>query len=121
MVDSLGLVWLGLAEDGCFNQVRSGTGQGKERRQKVRSLSHVRLFVTPWTVCSLPCSSVHGIFPDKNTGVGFHFLLQGNLLDPGIEPKFPEFQADSLPSEPPGKVRGGWVLVFFCLFVWFLF
>ena len=28
---------------------------------KVKSLSHVRLFSTPWTVCSLPGSSVHGI------------------------------------------------------------
>ena len=26
--------------------------------------------------CSLPCSSIHGIFPGKNTGVGCHFLLQ---------------------------------------------
>ena len=25
-------------------------------------------------------------FPGKNTGVGGHFLLQGNLPDPGIEP-----------------------------------
>ena len=29
---------------------------------KVKSLSRVRLFVTPWTACSLPGSSVHGIF-----------------------------------------------------------
>ena len=35
---------------------------------------------------SLPVSSVHGIFPGKNTRVGCHFLLQGNLPDPGIEP-----------------------------------
>ena len=27
--------------------------------------------------CSLPGSSVHGIFPHKNTEVVFHFLLQG--------------------------------------------
>ena len=27
--------------------------------------------------CSLPGSSVHGIFPGKSTGVGCHFLLQG--------------------------------------------
>ena len=29
---------------------------------KVKSPSHVRLFATPWTACSLPGSSVHGIF-----------------------------------------------------------
>ena len=34
----------------------------------------------------LPGSSSHGIFPGKNTGVGCHFLLQGNLPDPGTEP-----------------------------------
>ena len=27
----------------------------------------------------------------------------GNLPDPGIEPKSPALQVDSLPSEPPGK------------------
>ena len=27
--------------------------------------------------CSLPGSSIHGIFPAKTTGVGCHFLLQG--------------------------------------------
>ena len=29
---------------------------------KVKSLSHVWLFATPWTDCSLPGSSIHGIF-----------------------------------------------------------
>ena len=33
---------------------------------------------------SPPGSSVHGIL-DKNTGVGGHFLFQGNLPDPGIK------------------------------------
>ena len=35
-------------------------------------------------------------FPGKNTGGGCHFLLQGNLPDPGIEPVSPTLQADSL-------------------------
>ena len=35
--------------------------------------------------CSLPGFSVHGDFPGKNTGRGCHFLLQGNLPDPGIK------------------------------------
>ena len=30
--------------------------------KKVKSLSHRQLFVTPWTACSLPGSSIHGIF-----------------------------------------------------------
>ena len=52
-------------------------------------------------------SSVHGIdSPSKNTGVSWHFLLQGNLPDPGIKVTSsvsPALQADSLPAEPSGK------------------
>jgi len=33
--------------------------------------------------CSLPGSSVHGDFPGKNTGVGFHALLQKAILGLG--------------------------------------
>ena len=43
--------------------------------------------------------------PGKKTGVGGHFLLQGDLPDPGIEPGSSELQADSLPSEPQGKPK----------------
>ena len=40
--------------------------------EKAKSLSHVRLFATPWTARLLrPWDS-----PGKNTGVGCHFLLQ---------------------------------------------
>ena len=31
--------------------------------------------------------------------------LQGNLPDPGIEPRSPALQADSLPVEPQGKPK----------------
>jgi len=41
-------------------------------------------------------------FPDKNTGVGCHSLLQ-DVSDPGIKPRSLALKADSLPSEPPGK------------------
>ena len=53
--------------------------------------------------CSPPGSPVHGDAPGKNNGVGCHALLQGNLPDPGIEPRSPALQAHILPSEPPGK------------------
>ena len=36
----------------------------------------------------------------KTIGVGSHSLLQGNLPNPGIVPKSPTLQADSLPTEP---------------------
>ena len=41
--------------------------------------------------------------PGQNTGWGSPSLLQGNLPNPGIERRSLALQADSLPSEPPGK------------------
>ena len=54
-------------------------------------------FVTPWTVVLL-CPWK---FPGKNTRAGCNSLLQGIFLAQGS----PALQADSLPSEPPGKLR----------------
>ena len=59
-------------------------------------LSHVQLFGDPMD-CSLPGSSVHGIFSGKNTAVGCHFLLQGVFLMQGSNPRLLHWQADSLP------------------------
>ena len=39
--------------------------------------------------CSLPGSSVHGIFPGKNTGVGCYFLLQEIFPTQGLNPGLP--------------------------------
>ena len=50
--------------------------------------------------------------PRKNTGVGCHSLLQGDLPDPGTDLRSSALQADSLPSEPPGKPT---VTSFFCI------
>ena len=50
----------------------------KERlKVKVKSLSHVRLFATPWTVAYQAPPSL-GF--SKNTGVGCHFLLRGGSV-----------------------------------------
>ena len=49
----------------------------------VELLSRVQLCDSNY---SPPGSSIHGISPDKNTGVGCHFLLQENLPDLGIKP-----------------------------------
>ena len=46
--------------------------------------------------------------PQGNTGVGSLFLLQWNLLDPGIKPESPALQADSLPTERSGKPSKCW-------------
>ena len=52
--------------------------------------------------CSPPACFVHVDSPGKNTG-GLHALLQGDLPNPGIEPRSLTLQVDSLLSEPPGK------------------
>ena len=36
---------------------------------------------------------------------GYPFASPGDLSDPGIEPGSAALQADSLPSEPPGKTK----------------
>ena len=49
--------------------------------------------------CSPPGSSVHDIFPGKNTGVSCYFLLQGIFPTPGLKPSLPclqHWQMDSL-------------------------
>ena len=56
--------------------------------------------------CSLPGSFVHEDSPGKNTGVELQFPPPGYLPNPGIKPRPPTLQADSLPSELPGKAHG---------------
>ena len=63
----------------------------------VHTLSHLQLFVTPWTVCSPPRSSVHGDSPGKKTAVGCHFHLHGIFPTQGWNPRLLPWQADSLP------------------------
>ena len=46
----------------------------------------------------------HGDSPGKNTGVGCLCPSPGDLPNPGIKPRSPAMEADSLPSEPPGKL-----------------
>ena len=69
----------------------------------MKSLSCVRLFATPWTVAYRAPPSMG--FSRQGYWSG-NFLLQGNLPDPGIEPRSPTLQADTLPSEPPGSQEG---------------
>ena len=68
---------------------------------KVKSLSHVRLSVTPWTVaCQAPRSM--GFFQARVLEWVAIFFSRG-LPNPGIKPGSPALQADVLPSESPGK------------------
>ena len=54
--------------------------------------------------CSLTGSSVHGDPPGKNRS-GLLCPSPGELPNPGVEPRCPPLQADSLPTEPPGKPK----------------
>ena len=57
--------------------------------------------MTPWTVdCQAPLSMG---FSRQEYLSGLPFPSPGGLPDPGIEPRSPAFQADSLPPEPPGN------------------
>ena len=67
-----------------------------------QSLSRVQLCATPWTAARQVPLSMDS--PGKNTGVGCHFPSPGDLPDPGIEPRSPALQADSLSSEPSEKL-----------------
>ena len=68
---------------------------------KVKSLSRVRLFVTPWTVAYQAPLSMR--FSRQEYWSGLLFPSPGDLPDPGIEPGSPELESDALTSEPPGK------------------
>ena len=55
-------------------------------------LSHVQPFATPWAVAQQ--STWHMGFPGKDTGVGYHFLIQGICLDQGSNPCLLQWQVD---------------------------
>ena len=66
---------------------------------KVKSLSHVQLFVTPWTVAYQAPQSME--FSKQEYWSGLPFPSPGDLPNLGIEPGSPALQADTLLSEPP--------------------
>ena len=60
---------------------------------KVKSLSHVRLFATPWTVAHQAPPSME--FSRQEYSSGLPFPSPGDLPNAGIEPGSPAWQADS--------------------------
>ena len=71
-------------------------------RKKVKSLSRIRLFATPWTVAYQPPLSMG--FSRQECWSRLPFPSPGDFPNPGIEPGSPALEADALPSEPPGKL-----------------
>ena len=71
---------------------------------EAKSLSHVRLFATGWTVAYQASLSMG--FSRQEYWSGLPLPSPGDLPDPGIEPGSPASEADALTSEPPGNSLG---------------
>ena len=69
---------------------------------KVKSLSGIQLFATPWTVAYQAPPSMG--FSRQEYWSGLPFTSPGDLPNPGIEPRSSASQADALPPEPPRKL-----------------
>ena len=67
----------------------------------MKSLSHVWLFATPWTVAYQAPLSLK--FFRQEYCSGLPFPSPRDLPNPEIKPGSPALQAGTLPSEPPGK------------------
>ena len=83
------------------NKCWGGCGENRTLlhwKVKVKSLSRVWLFVTPWTVAHQAPPSMG--FSRQEYWSGLTFPSPGDLPNPGIEPRCPSSQADSLSSEP---------------------
>ena len=70
---------------------------------KVKSLSCVQVFATPWMVAYQAPPSMG--FSRQKYQSGLPFPSPGDPPNAGIKPESPTLQADALPSEPPGKPR----------------
>ena len=68
---------------------------------RVKLLSHIRLFATTWTVAYQAPQSMG--FSRQEYCSGLPFPSPEDLPDPGMEPGSPTLQADALPSKSPGK------------------
>ena len=68
---------------------------------KVKSLSRVRLFATPWTVIYQAPWSMG--FSRQEYWSGLPFPSPGDLPNPGSEPGSPALQADSLSLSHQGS------------------
>ena len=87
--------WLGPIDSFCSKWIHW------RNRKKVKLLSCVWLFATPWTVAYQAALSME--FSRQEDWIGLPFPSPGDLPDPGIEPRSSALQADALPSEPPRK------------------
>ena len=82
----------------CEEQYCIGTWNVRYMKwSEVKSLSRVWLFAAPWTIAYQASLSM-GFSRQEYCG-GLPFPSPGDLPDPGIKPRSPTLQADSLPSK----------------------
>ena len=79
-----------------------------KERKKVQGLvalvsGLVQRFETPWTAARQAPLSME--FSRQEFWSGLPFPSPGDLPDPGIEPGSPTLQADSVPTELPGRPK----------------
>ena len=84
-----------------FPVVMFGCESWTIKESEVKSVSHVQVFATPWTV-------PHQTPPSKELSKqeycsGLPFPSPEDPPDPVIKPRSPALLADALPSESPGK------------------
>ena len=90
---------------------RDGTGREEGRGFRMGSTCIpvadscrcVRLFATPWTVAYQAPLSMG--FSRQEYWLGLPFPSPEDLPDPGIKPRSPALEADTLTSEIPGKPK----------------
>ena len=72
---------------------------------KVKSVSRIPLFATPWTVAYEAPPSME--FSRQEYWSGLSFASPGDLPHPGMDPRSPALRCKQmlLPSEPTGKCR----------------
>ena len=84
-----------------FPVVMFGCESWTIKESEVKSVSHVQVFATPWTVPHQTPPSKE--FSKQEYCSGLPFPSPEDPPDPVIKPRSPALLADALPSESPGK------------------
>ena len=100
---------VGLCAEGLLKHCNSRWQQHavwRGAKMKWKSLSHVWLFATPWTVaCQVPLSVD---FSRTEYWCGLPFPSPGDLCNPGIKPRTTALKANSLFSQPSTQGISDW-------------
>ena len=108
MSSALQIFFLPLRHGGSPSAADLGGGPEGEGSQKVKVfISESCPTLCDPMDCGPPGSSVHGIIQARVLEWVAMLSPPGNLPNPGVQPKSPALQADSLLTEPRGKTNQG--------------